>query len=150
MVGALLLETGVAGDVQRLELATAAGLLTLHPEGSTLHGNVVRPTGIEHVALPWNADQVLLVIGTPATAAAAARILDTRVGVGEGHTIPAVSVDMELPVVAATYRVLRPAPRRWRFVAADGGGETAVTLDEDGAPVLDSAQQWPLELDRGP
>ena len=150
MVGALLLETAATGEVLKLELATAAGLLTLHPEDSTLHGNVVRPAGIDHVALSWSGEQVLLVVGTPATAAAAARMLDTRIGVGEGHTIAAVSVDVELTVTAATYRVLRPAPRRWRFVAADGSGETAVTLDEDGTPVLDAAQQWPLELEPGP
>ncbi len=45
LVGSLLLETRPDGSVAKLELATAAGLLTLHPEGSMLHGNVARPTG---------------------------------------------------------------------------------------------------------
>ena len=145
VVGVLLLETSPSGALQKLELATAAGLLTLHPEASTLHGNVVRPVGVEHVSLPWNPDHVLLVVGAPAAAAAAARNLDTRVGVGEGHTVAAVRIDAELNVHPATYRVLRPEVRRWRFVAADGGGETAVTLDEDWVPVLDGGTPWPLE-----
>src|SRR5215208_2384288 len=47
---ALLLETHPTGTFAHLELATASGLLTLHPEGDdTLHGNVVASTGIEHV-----------------------------------------------------------------------------------------------------
>lgn len=147
LVGVLLLETHPDGRLQKLELASAAGLLTLHPEATTLHGNVVRPTGMDHLSLPWSDDRLLLVVGTPATAAAAARRLEDRVGVGEGHTVAGVSVDVELTVRPATFRVVRPAPRRWRFLPADGGVETAVTLDEDWMPVLETAQRWPLELE---
>ena len=46
------LEVAPNGRVTRLELTTGAGLLTLHPEPdeSALHGNVVTPTGIRHLA----------------------------------------------------------------------------------------------------
>ncbi|MEO5965760.1 MAG: hypothetical protein ABIR11_09870 [Candidatus Limnocylindrales bacterium] len=145
IVGVLLLETGTDLRVGKLELATAAGLLTLHPEGAALHGNIVRPAGIEHIERPWAEDHLLLVVGTPATAAAAARRLTTRGGVGEGHTFVGVSVDVELAVTPATFRVVRPAEERWRFVQADRGFETAVTLDADGIPRLLDAASWPLE-----
>jgi hypothetical protein len=147
MVGTLLLETTPARALAKLELATAAGLLTLHPEDSILHGNVVTPGGMRHVALPWSPERVLLVVGTPSTAAVAASSLADRVGVGEGHTVSGISVDVELDVRPATFRVVRAAERRWRFVPAGGGVETTVTLDEDGIPVLDAAAEWPLELD---
>ena len=84
----------------KLELATAAGLLTLHPEGTTLHGNVARPSGLEHVALPWPERGLVLVVGTPATAAAAARLLEPQIGVGEGRTLAGVSIGVELEVDA--------------------------------------------------
>ncbi len=145
MVGALLLEVRPDGSVAKLELASAAGLLTLHPEGSTLHGNVVRALGVEHLALPWGDGHVLHVAGTPATAAAAARSLRQRLGVGEGRSFPGVLVAPDLSVRPVTFRVARVGPRGWRFIVADTGDETAVTLDLDGIPVLDAAETWPLE-----
>ncbi len=147
LVGSLLLEARPDGSVAKLELATAAGLLTLHPEGSTLHGNVARPTGIDHVALPWPGRGLLFVAGTLATAAAAARLLATQVGVGEGHTIAGVSVGVELAVTPTTFRVARVADRRWRFLDAASGAGLAVTLDDDGIPVLADGESWPLERD---
>ena len=147
LVGSLLLETRPDGSVAKLELATAAGLLTLHPEGSMLHGNVARPTGLEHVALPWPARGLLLVVGSPATAAAATRLLEPHVGVGEGHTLPGVSVGVTLAVEPATFRVARLAERRWVFVAAATGETLAVDLDEDGIACLRDGDSWPLELD---
>jgi hypothetical protein len=146
-VGVLLLETAPDGRPTRLELGTAAGLLTLHPEGDTLHGNVVRPEGIDHLALPWADADLLLVVGTPTTAAAAARRLGDRVGIGQGQTMRGVSVDGGLAVRPVTYRVARVGPRGWWFVAADSGQQTGVTLDLDGIPQLAEAVDWPLELD---
>jgi hypothetical protein len=147
VVGVLLLETRPDGRLGKLELGTAAGLLTLHPDGSALHGNVVRPDGVEHLSLPWTEDVILLVAGTPTTAAAAARTLGERVGVGQGCTIGGVSVDVRLVVRAATFRVARVGPRGWWFVTADTGERTGVTLDRDGVPLLVDAEDWPLELD---
>jgi hypothetical protein len=147
LVGSLLLETRPDGSVAKLELATAAGLLTLHPEESMLHGNVARLTGLEHVALPWPERGLLLVVGTPATAAAGARMLEPHVGVGEGHTVPGVSIGIELAVEPATFRVARRAERRWVFVVAATGDTLAVDLDDDGIPSLGDGDSWPLELD---
>jgi hypothetical protein len=141
----VLLETTTDGAVARLEVSSAAGLLTLHPDGATLHGNVVRPLGIDHVTLPWPADTVLLVAGSPVTAAAAARVLARRVGVGEGRSVAVVEVDGELRVRAATYRVARVAPDRWLMLPAAGEHGPALELDADWAPVLAGAATWPLE-----
>jgi len=146
VVSTLLLETGPDGGVAKLELATAAGLLTLHPEGSALHGNVVRPSGIEHVTLPWHDDAILLVAGSAETAAAAARQLESRVGVGEGRTLVGTSVGVELLVTPTTFRVARVSGQRWRFLAADTGAGIVVDLDDDGIPVLSDAAGWPLEI----
>ena len=136
------------GRSTKLEAATAAGLLTLHPEGPTLHGNVVRPTGIEHVALPWAERDLLLVVATPVTAAVAARSLEPQIGVGEGHTLTG-EVGDDLAVTPTTLRVARLAERRWGFVLAATGDALAVDLDADGMPVLDDGDTWPLELDTG-
>jgi hypothetical protein len=147
LVGSLLLETHRDGAVTKLELATAAGLLTLHPEGSRLHGNVARPTGLEHVTLPWPERGLLIIVGTPATAATAARLLEPHVGVGEGHTVMGVSVGIDLDVTPTTFRVARVADRRWVFVIAASGSALAVDLDEDGIPLLADGDSWPLELE---
>jgi hypothetical protein len=145
LVGALLLETAPDGAFGKLELATAAGLITLHPEASTLHGNVVRPDGIEHVTLPWSPDELILVDGTPATAAAAARLLAQGIRVGEERALTGVAVGVALVVRRATFRVQRLGTERWRFARDDGGAETVVDLDEDGIPVLADGRTWPLE-----
>jgi len=149
LVASVLLETHPEGSVTKLELATAAGLLTLHPAGPTLHGNVARPSGLEHVALPWPERGLLLVVGTPATAAGAARLLEPHIGVGEGHTLTGVSIGVDLAVPPTTFRVARLAERRWVFVVAATGDALAVDLDADGIPILPEGDTWPLELDHG-
>jgi hypothetical protein len=149
VVGSLLVEAAPDGSLVRLEVATAAGLLTLHPEGATLHGNVVRATGLEHLALPWADGNVLHVAGAPSTAGAAARQLRERLGVGEGRSIPGVLVRVDLSVRPVTFRVARVGPRGWRIIIADTGEEIAVTLDLDGIPTLEAAESWPLERDPG-
>jgi hypothetical protein len=146
---ALLLEVSPANRIGRLELSSAVGLLTLHPEpaGQTLHGNVASAAGMLHVALPWSADHQLLVAGSPITAAVAAARLRESVGVGEGRSIPAVTVDRDLAIAPATWRVARVGESRWRFVVAGDGPGLAVELDRDGAPVIAGGERWPLELD---
>jgi len=153
LVEVLLLETTPAGALARLELATASGLLTLHPEttGTMLHGNVVRPSGIDHVSLPWSGDHVLLAGTSPMTGAVAAALLADRVGTGEGASVPAVYIGGRLEVRPATWRAARVGERRWWLLAADGGTSLAVTLDDDGIPAsLEAAEGWPLELDAAP
>lgn len=153
LVQALLLEIAPDGRVSRLEVAGPAGLLVLHPDPdeSTLHGNVVRTSGVEHVALPWSPAHVLLVGSSPVTAVVAASRLARDVGVGEGASIPAIEVGEDLSVRRATWRVARVGPRRWWLLAADGGARVAITLDLDGVPTdLGEARSWPMELEPTP
>jgi len=67
VISSLLLELDPRRRFSHLELATAVGLLTLHPEGDgSLHGNAVEATGVRHVvAVPWQPDDLLLVAGSP-------------------------------------------------------------------------------------
>ena len=55
VVSSLLLESFTDRRFAHLELSTAAGLLTLHPESDgTLHGNAVLTDGVDHiVGLAW-------------------------------------------------------------------------------------------------
>ncbi len=149
LLHALLLELAPDGTLSRLEVAAPDGLLTLHPEpdASMLDGNVVRADGIEHVALPWSQTHVLMVGGSPVTAAVAAGRLTSRIGVGEGISVPAVEVDDSLAIRRATWRAARTGERRWRLLAADGGPSVVLELDGDGVPAgLDGAGDWPLGL----
>ena len=114
----------------------------------TLHGNVVRPSGIEHVALTWSSGHVLLAAASPITAVVAASRLAQRLGVGEGDRFPAVEVGDDLAIRRATWRAARVADRRWLLLAADRGASVTVTLDDDGAPAgLEDAAGWPMEVD---
>jgi hypothetical protein len=72
VVADLLLEVDPGGRWTRLELATAAGILTLHPEpdGRSVHGNVVTERGVAPLALAWSADHRLLLPAEPVAAAA--------------------------------------------------------------------------------
>ncbi len=152
LLGAVLLETDPSGRFVRLEAAAPAGLLTLHPDaaGTVLHGNVVRPDGVTHVALPWSPAHLLMLGDSPFTAAVAAGELAARVGAGEGCSLAAVEVDLGLAIRQATWRVARTGERRWRLLAADGGPSVLLVLDDDGVPVLgDDAGTWPLERDAG-
>jgi hypothetical protein len=66
LIASLLLETHPEGRFAHIELSTAAGLLTLHPEADgTLHGNVIREAGIRHIeGLPWTPTSIVLVDGS--------------------------------------------------------------------------------------
>ena len=50
-----LIELAADGRFARLELATADAMLTFHPDrgGAEAHGNVIRVTGVEPIAVPW-------------------------------------------------------------------------------------------------
>jgi hypothetical protein len=136
VVSSLLLELDPSGRFSHLELSTASGLLTLHPEGDgTLHGNAVEAGGVRHVvAIPWTSDDILLVAGSPTSRAAAARGADVTSGpetarpkgVGFG-----IVVGLDLTVV-----------RR-----AIGRSERTTQLDADGLPRFGDGVTWPLELD---
>jgi len=72
VVSDLILEIDPGGRLARLELATAAGILTLHPtsDGRSIHGNVVTERGVVALALPWSPDHRLLLPDEPVAAAA--------------------------------------------------------------------------------
>jgi hypothetical protein len=126
--GTLLLEIDGTGRPARLELGTADGLLTLHPDGGEreLHGNVVTPSGIRHLRFDWSPAHELVVDGFPVVLMAA-----LRRGRDPGER-PAVIVDGRLECGPGTIRLDRL------------GRE--FDIDADGAPAgLDDAEAWPLE-----
>jgi len=116
----LLLELDPDGRFSHLELSTAAGLLTLHPEGDgTLHGNAVQADGVHHViGLPWNAASTVLV---------------------EGSTISAVAAGVADPASGSLRIGLDLGLRSTSDAPAN------VAADKDGLPVLEDGGTWPLE-----
>ncbi len=148
MEASLLVETAPDGRLARLELATGAGLLTLHPDGvpTQLHGNVVRTSGIDHIALPWSHTHALLAGASPVTAAVAVLGPAAGIGVGEGVNVPAVEVGVDLRPRPATWHVARTGDRRWRLLAADGGPSLLLETDDDGLPTAADGIAWPLEV----
>lgn len=148
---ALLLEVDVAGRPSRLELTTPAGLLTLHPEegSGALHGNVVTPAGMRHLALPWSGEHGLEVEGRPIASAVTAHLLARSTPVGEGRTVPVVVITPDLVVAETTLRYTRLGEGEWRIEGLPGeGNSTLIRIDERGVPeLLGDLREWPLELD---
>lgn len=142
---ALLLEVGLDRRATRLEVVTAAGLLTLHPDhdGSRLHGNVVTPDGVRHVELPWGPRQHLDVAGCPVTVAVIAHAFGAEVSVGASIDIRVVTVGRSLEPTTARARLDRTSPRSW-LLEVDGRS-VSIDVDEDGLPRLDGEMTWPLE-----
>ena len=139
----LLLELDPDGRLGKLELASAAGLLSLHPEGGTLHGNVVTAVGVRHVRLPWPPGAVVLVDGADVTDAAAARPVLPH-GVGERVTVPAIVVrtDLVLESLTATLTRLADAVR----LDVDTSSRL-IRVDERGVPHgFRGGGDWPLEV----
>jgi len=121
----LLLEIGPDGRFSHLELSTAAGLLTLHPEADgTLHGNAVTADGVRHVvALPWDSDGVIQLAGSTVCHAAA---FSGPLGIS---ATDALAIDLDLSLRRGRARI-DPA---------------LVSLD--GLPALDGGTTWPLEAE---
>lgn len=144
----LLLEVGTDGRPARLELTTAAGLLTLHPEaGGSLHGNAVTPGGVRHIAFDWGEDHGFEIEGNPVPTAAIAGCLASTMPAGEGRAVPVVVIGEDLIVRAAERQFERVnTTGSWQII---GDGQTTVlALDADGLPVWPQpAEDWPLELD---
>ena len=144
----LLLEVGADGRPARLELSTAAGLLTLHPEaGESLHGNAVTPGGVRHLSFDWSEDHGLEIDANRVPTAVTAGRLASTTPAGEGRAVPVVVIRDDL--------VVRTAGRRFEQVGGPGswqvtgdGQTTLLALDADGLPVWPQpAEDWPLELD---
>jgi hypothetical protein len=121
----LLLELDGARRFSHLELSTASGLLTLHPEGDgTLHGNAVTPGGVAHVAgLDWDSEGAVLLDGSPVCRAAAVRGPTAR-------EIQALTIGLDLRLRPAAVLI---EPEAW--------------ADVEGLPLLTGGDSWPLELD---
>jgi hypothetical protein len=137
LVHSLLYETGIDRRFTHLELATPAGLATLHPEtDGTLHGNVVRSDrGVEHVVgVPFSPDGVLLVAGSAIAAAAVAWALGESDARGQRV--------LELDTVTLS---IGPALDPTAPVRASVGSSGAT--DPRGVPVLADATIWLLERD---
>jgi hypothetical protein len=142
----ILLEVTQAGRPQRLEVATRAGLLTLHPEvdGSALHGNVVTPDGIRHLTFPWTDENVLLVMASPVAAAVIVRSLPPM-EVGATTGLDVVRLDDLLEPDVDRVTVTRSARDAWSIQPTSGGPSSDVRLDTGGLPTGSSASDWPLE-----
>ena len=155
---ALLLEVDLEGRPSRLELTTAAGMLTLHPDEASdrsLHGNVVTPAGVRHLGLPWSDEHGLEIQGHPIASAVTAHRLRDSVPVGEGRTLPVVVVTADLSVSPTTRRFIRLGESNWRIegeVGASGSAEgRLLAVDDRGLPIgLGDGREWPLELDSAP
>jgi hypothetical protein len=147
LVRSLLLEVSAAGRPTRLEMTTAAGLLTLHPEPdeSELHGNVVGPDGITHLAFPWSGDHELLILGSPASATITLRRLTQAIVVGATRTLEVLRIGDELDPRPARWGVERIARRAWHLREIGGSDERRLTVDDEGRPLLTDAVSWPLE-----
>jgi hypothetical protein len=113
-----LVELDRDGRFGRLELETAQGMLTLHPDTDrrSAHGNVVRPGAVEPVEVAWSDDDELAIEDDPFGSAVAGWR-------GRGWV---VGLDLHL----------RPEV---------GGGAPALELDERGVPRLGDPREFPLE-----
>jgi hypothetical protein len=130
----LLLELDVAGRFARLELATAGGMLTLHPtaSGSMVEGNIVTADRVRPLRLPWGDGHRLWVEGSPipsiATGIAVTRAAASTLATGAESAGIAdfIEIGRRLDV--------RAAPARH-----------AEAADARGIPVLVDATEWALE-----
>ncbi|HET7726371.1 MAG TPA: hypothetical protein VFK54_03510 [Candidatus Limnocylindrales bacterium] len=147
LVHSLLLETGPDRRFTHLELATPAGLLTLHPEpDGTLHGNAVTDRGMRHVAgLAWDPDGLVILAGSTIAAAAAGHLLATLLppgatpaGMSTSQLVLRIAADLSVATAFADVELGTDG----RYVVADSG---VVATDGDGLPLLDEARSWPLE-----
>jgi hypothetical protein len=138
----LLLETGPGGRFSHLELATPAGLLTLHPEGDgTLHGNVIEAGGIRHVTgLAWDGAGVVDVDGSLVAGAACAQLLSGDLEAGGSLRRTVLRITAALLITTGPSQVERTDDDAWRI---SGGQPFRVTAD--GLPALPDAKIWPLE-----
>jgi hypothetical protein len=149
VIATLLLEVGADGRPARLELATAAGLLTLHPAGTaSLHGNAVTAGGVRHFTFDWSDDHALAIDGMPIGEAVTARRLADATTVGEGRTVPVVAVAPDLFVREGTLEYVRLDETTWRIQGAGERAPHTLAIDDRGLLVWPGgAGDWPLERD---
>ncbi len=143
----LLLEISPTRTVTRLELSTAAGLLTLHPgpDGSSLHGNVVTPGGIRHLTFDWSPDHVIVLPESPILAELAVEQAGPAAGAGGQDGFAALRVDDALEPRPERWRVQRRPHGTWELRSVDSPEVLDIRLDPTGSTVLRDARAWPLE-----
>jgi hypothetical protein len=139
----LLLEIDPDGRFAHLELATPAGLLTLHPEGdATLHGNAVTERGIEHVrGLAWDPAAIVLVDGSLISCLAALPGLATAIDRETSATVRVLRIAGDLRRLVADEEVRRGSTS-WSFA-----GSESIVVDADGLMRTPATIDWPLEED---
>jgi hypothetical protein len=150
LIRAVLFEADRSGRVERLELVSSAGLLTLHPadDDSAIHGNVVTPTGIRHLAFEWHDQAVLFVEGSPAAAAIAMGRLARRVPIGATERVSTIRIDGRLDPRPTVWDVTRSEERTWRLVEVSNEAsraERTVRIDDNGLVDMPGSVSWPLE-----
>jgi hypothetical protein len=141
LVTSLLFETDPGRRFAHLELSTASGLLTLHPErDGTLHGNAITASGVRHISrAPWQADGFVLVEPSIVCLGAAIHNFGTS-SVGESIVRAGISIDSDLGVTPVEVTLDRTGDG-WRI-----DGRSLGAFDEDGLPDTPDSLVWPLEL----
>jgi len=149
LIRSLLLETDRNLRPTRLEMATASGLLTLHPDPSEveLHGNVVTASGIRHLRFDWGPDHELLVPGSPACASVTLGRLAGNLDTGGTRTVAMLRIDDALQPSPVAWQVTRIGPAAWSVRSVDGDEERSLSVGPDGLVVLRDTERWPLELE---
>ncbi len=148
---AVLLELDPTGRLSRLEVASASGLLTLHPEPDfgSLHGNLVTPNGIEHLAFRWSPTMGVDVVDAFGPFVLAAS-LGASLGVGESLELETLGLDRFLRPVAGVARLSRHSPEEWSLAPGTPPGRRRSpwtgSFDHLGRPALPGGRIWPLEL----
>jgi hypothetical protein len=143
----LLLETSPEGRFSHLELSTPAGLLTLHPEpDGTLHGNALADGGLRHVnGVPWAADGLVLLAGSPVARAAAAHLLRATGVATATHRRLVLWISPALQLTSERAALEPLGNGRWRL-AESPGADAVIDADTDDLPSVEDAQGWPLDL----
>jgi hypothetical protein len=149
----LLAEESPVGTVSRLEVTDGAGLLTLHPsgDGSELHGNVVTPNGVRHLAFAWGDEHALVVGSSPAMLAIAVHRWKASVAVRAATELVGLDVGDELGVIESRLVLERLAEDVWRCRTEREGSTRAsamdmtLRVDADGVPIHPGSEVWPLE-----
>jgi hypothetical protein len=142
-ISSLLLETDSDARFNHLELSTAAGLLTLHPENDgTLHGNAIDARGVRHIdGLRWSPEGVVLLEGSAVAVAVAACLLRGSMGdAATSASADALVIGLDLGLERRHVRVERLPYGTWQFE-----GHEAIGVGVDGLPSLRAADDWPLE-----
>lgn len=147
----VLLEVAPDGRPARLEIATIAGLMTLHPEPdeSALHGNVVTPDGVRHHAFPWSPGHQLVVLPSPMALATVVRAFGESLLVGGQVPIPVVWVDDALAPEAEAWVLTYADLGTWWFGPTGSDRRAELRLGPTGLPLLRGPADWPLERDGG-